>query len=128
MSIHSRWFAAAACALLPLAACGDSPEEVTEKFVTSIARGEASTALDLVSAESREAIGDARLRNNFTQAREDDDAGKVKVMENGEIVVSSDGRSASVQVVIPRGDGGEVSTVRLVKEDGEWKIDLSGEM
>lgn len=127
MSIHSRRFALAALALLPLAACGDSPEEVTEKFVTSVSRGEVSTAMDLVSSESRDAIGDARLRNNLTRARSDTDTATVTVLEGDQNAISSDGRSAQVRVVAPD-NGGQVVTIRLVKEKGDWKIDLSEEL
>lgn len=128
MSIHSRWFAFAACALLPLAAaCGAGPEEVTQRFINSVQKGEISTAMDLVSAESREAIGDARLRNNLIRGSEQtDDDDEVTVVKGGDDVISSDGRSAKVKVV-PKGNG-QVSTVRLVKEGGDWKIDLSEDL
>ena len=129
MSIHSRRFALAACALLPFAAaCAESPEDVTQRFVDSVQKGEVSTAMDLVSAESREAIGDARLRNDLTSGSERmDDDEALTVVQGGDDVVSSDGRSAKVKVV-PQGNEGSVSTIRLVKEGGAWKIDLSGEM
>jgi hypothetical protein len=128
MSIYSRRFALAACALLPLmAACGESPEEVTQRFIDSVQEGEVSTAINLISAESREAVGDEQLRDGLMrgiQQMEKDE--QVTVVQGGDDAISSNGRSARVTVVAS-GDE-EPTTIHPVKEGRSWKIDLSNEL
>jgi len=125
MSIPTRGFAAVALCLLSLAgACASSgPEAVAQQFIDSVKKGEISSAMDLVSNESREAIGDAQLREHLRDAS-DSELSRVIAVSAGDSAVSSDGRSARVRLTGEE-ETDEVGMLHLIKEDGRWKIDLS---
>ena len=119
----------ASFAAVALLACGgdgesqDSPEDVTEQFLTAIAEKDAEGACQLVSSDALDAIeaqGQGDCEEVVTQlsgeVTEDD---RKQVDEATYEVTEEDENSATVTATRPDGDE---ETFQLVNEDGEWKI------
>jgi len=114
-------------ALAFVAACGsNAPEHVAQQFITHLQKREISSAMELVSKESRSALGDAKLRSNLAQASEASEMRYFSHASAGDSAVSSDGRSATVKLISKDGDREwKMGDAHLLKEGGDWKIDLS---
>ena len=114
-------------ALMFVAACGSgAPEDVAQQFTLHLQKQEISSAMELVAEESRSALGDAKLRGNLTQASEAGGLRNFSHASAGDSAVSSDGRSATVKLISKEGERQwEMGELRLLKEDGDWKVDLS---
>lgn len=128
MPKRSPWFRIAVLGSLAfMAACGsNSPEKVAQQFMTHLQKKEISSAMELVSEESHTGLGDARVRSNLTQISEASELLRFAYASAGDSAVSSDGRSATVKLM-SRNEGREweMGTLDLVKEGGDWKVDLS---
>jgi ABC-type glycerol-3-phosphate transport system substrate-binding protein len=112
---------------LAVAGCGgsdESPEDVTESFYSALADEDAGEVCDLLSesaAESAAGGGDS-CEDGFKDALETGAAqaalGLADDIEVGDSEI--DGDSATVTVT----SGDQEDEVPLVKEDGEWKVDI----
>jgi len=111
-----------------VAGCGGgsdaSPEEVTENFYSALADGDADEACGLLSNASAESAagGGESCEEGFKQALDSGAAqaalGVADDIEVGDSEI--DGDSATVTVT----SGNQEDEVPLIKEDGEWKIDI----
>ena len=113
---------------LAVAGCGgdgeDSPEEVTESFYAALSDSDAAEVCGLLSESAVENVvqGGDSCEEGFEQALDTGAAqaalGIAEDIEVGEAEI--DGGSATVAIT----SGGREDEISLVKEDGEWKIDL----
>ena len=103
---------------------GDSPEAVTESFYSALADGDAGGICDLLSeSAASSAAGDADSCEEGVQKGLDTGPAQAALGVADDIEVGGaeiDGDSAKVTVT----SGNRDDQVPLVKEDGEWKVDI----
>lgn len=106
-------------------ACGRSPGSTVKEFYEAVSKGRTDDAIELISAQIVNSVGLDKLRMGIqANAQEIMDKGGVKDLEVTEEKVSGD--VASVTVIIKYGnDTQEIENVRLVKEDGKWRLQPS---
>ena len=92
--------------------CSDGPARSFEKFYDDLAAGDAH-AIERLSARARAELDDGARRALLTTPPR----ASVKSVR----VVREDGNSATLEVVDLLGDKHEV---RMVHEDGAWRVDL----
>jgi hypothetical protein len=103
-------------AVASLSACSDGPARSFEKFYDDLAAGDAA-AMERLSARARAQLDDdARRALLSTPPRASVKSVRV-VSESHE----DGGNTATLEVVDVLGDKDEV---RMIKEDGAWRVDL----
>ena len=114
-----------ACAFA-VAGCGgeDSPADVVEDFYSALSDGDAGEICDLLSNSAQEdAAGNEDSCEDGVQKEIDSGAAEEALGAAGDVEVgdaTEDGDTAEVTVT----SGDDEAQVPLVKEDGEWKIDI----
>ena len=109
------------------AGCGgdDSPEDVVESFYSALGDGDAGEICDLLSDSAAESAAEdeetceAGVQKGIDSGAAEEALGVADEVEVGD--ATEDGDTAEVTVTF----GDEEAQVPLVKEDGEWKIDIS---
>ena len=115
--------AIAVAGLSILAACGKSPESVIESFYFALAKGEITEAQTYISSRVAGMLGSQKLRLALEGASQKiTKCGGVKSVAaklegQGEI------RTGSSTITFSGNCRAETERVKLVKEDGKWKID-----
>ena len=112
---------------LVAAGCGgdDSPEDVVESFYSALGDGDAEEICSLLSNSAAESAAEdeetceAGVQKGIDSGAAEEALGAADEVEVGE--VKEDGDTAEVTVTF----GEEEAQVPLVKEDGEWRIDIS---
>ena len=107
--------------------CGggeDSPEDVVDSFYSALSDGDAGEICGLLSDSAAEGAAEgedsceAGVQKGIDSGEAEEALGVADQVEIGEAKV--DGDNATVTVT----HEGEEAEVPLVKEDGEWKIDI----
>jgi ketosteroid isomerase-like protein len=101
-----------------------SPEETVRRFYRALEAGDTRAVSELLSAESRHALGD-KLSLIVRETKDEiADGGGVKALEI--LAVRTDGHTATVEVrtVLRNGDT-DTETISLVREDGAWRIQIN---
>jgi hypothetical protein len=95
--------------------------EVVREFLDELASGDTGTAWDMLSARSQKLLhSEEEFESLVSKTLPDGDA-----LESVEVVKSStNGDVASVTVATVSDGKKQTDTVKLVKEDGVWKISL----
>ncbi len=110
--------------LVVLTGCSTSPGSVVEKFFKAIEDGEITDAVGYLSTSSVQTLGEEKWRALLTEATADlSNSGGIDKVD----VLSEEttGEIATVAVDISYGDGSSnAETFNLVKEDGDWKIQI----
>ena len=109
-----------------VAGCGgeDSPEDVVESFYSALADGDAGEICDLLSSSAAESAAEdedtceAGVEKGIDSGAAEEALGAADDVEVGD--ATEDGDTAEVTVT----SGDDEAQVPLVKEDGEWKIDI----
>lgn len=105
---------------------GDSPEDVTQSFYTALSDGDAAEICDLLSERAAQTAAEDEgadscedgVGKGIESGAAEAALGAADDVEIGEATI--DGDSASVAVT----SGEQEAEVPLVKEDGDWKIDI----
>jgi Domain of unknown function (DUF4878) len=110
--------------LLSLSACGvlsSGPGATVRTFYELVEDGEATRASELVSAALRTQMGDKLRTGLLSQTEKIRESGGIKSMEVRDEKVT--GELATLTVIVTYGNG-QVDTdeVKLVREDGQWRI------
>ncbi len=115
---------ALAAATLAFAGCGgdgtssNTPEQVVGEFLAAAVEGDADTAFELISEDSKTEVGD---KENLVAGFSD----SVSSYEVGDATITGDKAMVPVNYQLQGMDGGlEFNTV-LIMENGSWKISLS---
>lgn len=110
-------------ALLALATgCGVSPEATVEKFFMAVGRGDVTEAKTYLSAQFVGVIGEAKLTAGLAaQADEVRNCGGIQKVV---VALSGDGdvRTGKSTVTFAGDCPTDSTDVRLIKEDGKWKL------
>lgn len=112
---------------LPLAACGGSgPSAVVERFSTRVASGNVDAALPLLSSHVRGLFGEQKLRmvlsQGSAQAREHGGFRGIAILS---ATIADDRQTARIRAEASYGNGRtEANDFNLVREQGQWKIDI----
>jgi hypothetical protein len=98
-----------------------TPGEVVTEFLHELASKDTNTAWDMLSRESQKALHsepefEALVLKTLSEADELDSAEIVKTSKKGNV--------ATVTFTAVIGGKKETNTLKLVKEDGAWKISL----
>ena len=110
-----------------VAGCGggeDSPEDVVESFYTALGDGDAEEICSLLSNSAAESAAEgeetceAGIEKGIDSGAAEEALGAADEVEVGD--AKEDGDTAEVTVSF----GNEEAQVPLVKEDGEWRIDI----
>jgi len=104
--------------------CSAGPGTVVEKFFKALEGGEIDEAIGYLSSRAVQTLGADKWRSALAEMSRQIEAeggmGEVKVLneiENGDI--------ATVEVELTDNNGNsDTETFNLVKEDGDWKIDI----
>lgn len=108
--------------LVWLAGCGGgAPNTIVEDFYRSLEAGETSKAAAMLSNSTRSFMGDAKLKAMMGEQTEaiQKKGGIAKITVTGE----PKAELAVFDVVIDFKNGSqETDKVKLIKEDGDWKI------
>ena len=127
----ARFFSLVSMALaaLLLAACsGDKPESVVEQFYEAAAKGDVEDATDLISFANVPAnqmvaakgkvqmvVGEMNTRISANEGLDE-----VKIVETN---LDESGKTAQVKATLVFNNGKEkTENVRLIKDDGDWKL------
>jgi hypothetical protein len=110
---------------LATAGCGFlnmGPEATVKKFYKAVEKGEIDDAIDLLSNKMK-TVGKDKLRAGLAELTRDmKSKGGVKNLEIVKMNVTGD--VADGQIKIEFGDGSsKTDTVKLIKEEGKWKLD-----
>lgn len=109
--------------LLLTAACfASGPEATVKKFYKAMENGEIEDATELLSSRIVGMLGEDKLRAALSkQALEIKKKGGIDSIEITEM--NEVGEIAEGKVTVTFGDGSQdTDTVKLVKEDGKWKL------
>lgn len=104
-----------------LAACGGSPKGMVEDFYKSVEAGETTKAMGMLSMQVRGMMGEAKVKAMLEGQSQ-------KIQQKGgiaKITIEGEPKAevAFLDVVISYKNGEqEKDKVKLVKEDGDWKI------
>lgn len=111
------------CLLLAVACLASGPEATVKRFYSAIEDGEVDKAADLLSSRIVSLLGEDKLRKALSeQALEIQKKGGIKSVNIDEM--NEVGEIAEGKVTITFGDGStKTDTVKLLKEDGKWKLD-----
>jgi hypothetical protein len=99
----------------------ETPKEVVKEFLHELASKDTNTAWDMLSEESQKALQsepefESLVLKTLSEADELDSAVIVKTGRKGNV--------ATVTFTAVIGGKKETNTLKLVKEDGAWKISL----
>lgn len=111
------------CLLLAVACLASGPEATVKRFYSAIEDGEVDKAAGLLSSRIVSLLGEDKLRKALSeQALEIQKKGGIKSINIDEM--NEVGEIAEGKVTITFGDGStKTDTVKLLKEDGKWKLD-----
>jgi hypothetical protein len=101
------------------------PGKTVKNFYSLVEAGEIDQALTLLSNKMLRSIGKDKLKSGFAQeTRRTKERGGINSMEiTKEDVV---GESGEVNIKLQYGNGEKkADNVKLIKENGDWKIDMS---
>jgi hypothetical protein len=100
-----------------------APEDVVQQFVDSSRDGDGEAVCDLLSADSQAQVVDEAKSADDCPGAFDEDPTASDVPEDLEIGEATiDGDTGSVAITV----SGQESSLPVVQEDGEWKIDITG--
>ncbi len=99
------------------------PEAVVKKFYRAIEKGNLEEAMSLLSSRITKTLGEEKMKSGLAEvARDMQQKGGVKSLEVTEVNVT--GEIADAQVKLVFGNGSiDTEKVKLIKEEGSWKID-----
>lgn len=108
-----------------LSGCGKSPESAVESFYRSLASGEITEAKSHVSAQLVGMLGEAKLSAALSSETE-----KIRAcggIKNVEVKLQGEGevRSGTATVTYGGKCPPRNEKIKLIKEDGKWKITAS---
>ena len=111
------------CLFLAIACFASGPEATVKRFYNAMEDGEIDTAVDLLSGRIVNLLGKDKMRKALSeQALEIKRKGgidSVKIDDMEEV-----GEVAEGKVTITFGDGStKTEDVKLIKEEGKWKLD-----
>lgn len=111
------------CLLLAVACLASGPEATVKRFYSAIEDGEVDKAAGLLSSRIVSLLGEDKLRKALSeQALEIQKKGGIKSINIDEM--NEVGEIAEGKVTLTFGDGStKTDTVKLLKEDGKWKLD-----
>ncbi len=113
-----------ACALMALAGCSASPESTVERFYRAVAEGEITEARGYISQQVVGMLGEEKLATTLSAETQRVQAcGGITDIE-GELQAGAEGRFGTVVVkyeTCPE----KRENLKLVKEDGDWKLGAS---
>ena len=111
------------CLLVAVACLAPGPEATVKRFYSAVEDGEIDKATGLVSSRVIDLLGVDKLRRALSeQALEIKKKGGIKSVKIDEM--NEVGEIAEGKVTITYGDGTqETEEVKLIKEDGTWKVD-----
>lgn len=111
------------CLLLAVACLASGPEATVKRFYSAMEDGEIDEAAGLLSGRIVGLLGEDKLRKALSeQALEIKKKGGIKSVKIDEM--NEVGEIAEGKVTITFGDGStKTDTVKLLKEDGKWKLD-----
>ena len=124
--MHARLLAMGVATLaLALAGCAARPESTVEDFYYAVADGDTEKAESLMSSKIRAMVPSAKLQAALAlgaeQARECGGISEVEVnLDEGEQI-----RTGTATVTYKGSCPSKTEKVKLVKEDGEWKLDAN---
>lgn len=121
MKLNKTLFAVIAATLV-LAACGDKPESVVQSFYRAVENGEITEARGYISKDLVGMLGDKKIKSTL----ESESTRVTKCGGFKDVIVALTGqgevRTGTVNLSY-KGDCKEKSEkVKLVKEDGNWKV------
>jgi Domain of unknown function (DUF4878) len=100
-----------------------APEDVVQQFIDSSKDGDGAAVCDLLSSESQtQVVEDAKDADDCEGAFDEDPTASdvPDDLEVGDATI--DGDTGTVAITV----SGQESTIPVVQEDGEWKIDIAG--
>lgn len=108
--------------LLLLTGCGRSPESTVEKFYRALEDGELTEATGYISKQLTGTFGERKVSAGLSSATEEiAECGGIRKIEV-DLTGKGELRSGTTTVTY-RGDcEPETERVKLIKEDGEWKL------
>lgn len=119
-----------ALVVLTFVSCSkNSPEGVIQQYVADIQAGQYEDAIDLFYfkkslTDSQKQQYAAMLRDKL--GKELDKKGGISGVEITNVEMAEDGESANVSYTIKYGDGSaKASTDKVVKVDGDWKLETN---
>lgn len=108
--------------LLTLTGCAETPEDTIRSFVRAVERGDADEAISYTSAQMRMILPaekvKAAMREGAEQYKKCGGIDAIDVTLTGE----GDIRSGSYKITFHGSCPAEENDVKLVKEEGGWKI------
>lgn len=106
------------------AGCSKGPDEVALKFVESFGNGDVETACKYATKQTGALLALAK-----GMAENDSDMKKMKGAKFEVVETKIDGDSATVKIKTTTKDGkvDEGDPVTLIKEDGDWKVNVKKE-
>lgn len=121
-SIHASLLAAA---MFVMSGCAASPESTVERFYRAVANGEITEAQGYLSSQTVNMLGPQKTSAALTQEAERvQGCGGIRSID---VQLEGQGEIRSGTAVVNyRGDcEAKRETVKLTKEDGEWKLGVS---
>ena len=100
------------------------PEATIKKFYRALEKGNLDEAVSLLSGRITKTLGEEKIKTGLAEAaREMQQKGGVKSLEVTQMNVT--GEIADAQVKLEYGNGSiDTEKVKLIKEEGRWKIDV----
>ena len=112
-------------ATVVLTGCSSGPKATVEDFYSAVEAGKTSEAAELLSANTRQLLGPAKLQQAIVASNKEIKAsGGVDSLKILDEQVTGDIASVNAQVTYNNGKV-QSEVVNLVKEDGAWKINLT---
>ncbi|MDD6016732.1 MAG: DUF4878 domain-containing protein [Prevotellaceae bacterium] len=119
-----------ALVVLTFVSCSkNSPEGVIQQYVADIQAGQYEDAIDLFYF--KKSLTDSQKQQYATMLRDKlgkelDKKGGISGVEITNVEMAEDGESANVSYTIKYGDGSaKASTDKVVKVDGDWKLETN---
>ena len=124
MRLSIRRVAVAACVVVLAACAAASPEATVDSFDHLIEAGKYDQAYALLSSEARAMFPEAKMQVVMAeQSRKMKAAGGIKAINFSGLIVTGD--TAKVTALTTLGNGTKsTDTVRLLRENGKWKIEM----
>lgn len=119
--VRSAFWVVLACALT-LAACATSPESTVRNFYYAVEAGEVTEAQSYVSAQLVGMVGEQKMSAGLAQQAE-----RIRAcggIESVDVELEGEGeiRTGTAIITYEGECPPENETIKLVKEDGEWKL------
>lgn len=103
-------------------ACSRSADATVEHFYRSLAKGEVKEANKMVSKELIGMAGEGKIQMALSrEAQRIQELGGIASIEVN-LEGSGEVRSGKVKITYVRGTAPKIEKVKVVKEDGDWKI------